>query len=235
MITLAIDTSSASGSVALVDDGRLAAEWTVGDVGLHARWLSRSIAAFLASAGCAAGDVDLFALTTGPGSFTGLRIGVSAVKGLAWTLGRPVAGVSTLEAIAMNVPYAGRLVCPVLDARKKEVYAALYRLDGPEAVAVMPDSAMSPAALFERIERLCGPLGPVFLGSGLGAYGDLIRERVPGAELAPEPLWHLRASNVALIAGRPGAARVDASGLVPVYLRRSEAEIKGRAARNRQV
>lgn len=226
MKILAIDTSSTSGSVALTDDGRLIEERTVGDVGTHADWLMRGISGLLTSSGQPINEVDLFALTIGPGSFTGLRIGVSTVKGLAWSLGKPVAGVSTLVSLASNLRYTDMTVCPVLDARKREVYTALYRFEGGEAIALLPDSALSPKRLFEKIAELIGDGPLVFLGSGLGVYGELIKENVPWGVFTPEPLWHSRAANIALLAEKDASRWKDAISITPLYLRKSEAELK---------
>lgn len=226
---LAIDSSSTSGSIALFEDGRLVSEWTVGDVGTHADWLTRNVSALLESSGREVTDVDLFALSVGPGSFTGLRIGVSTVKGLAWTTGRPVSGVSTLAALSMNLAYTGLHVCPVLDARKKEVYSALYRVEGTRPVEVVPDGPRSPEDLVREVADKVSPKGVVFLGSGLNPYGEYFSENLPGASFAPEPLWHVRASCVARLAVDAGET-AEPAGLLPRYMRKSEAEIKAARA-----
>ena len=145
---LAIDTSTTSGSVALFAGDILIAECTVGEVGVHAGWLMGAIAALLDGARVSINDLGLLAFSHGPGSFTGLRIGVSTIKGLAWSAGIPVAGVSTLEALAYNARYSNLPVCPVLDARKKEVYAALYGFSNGVPRAVIPDTALTPDAFF---------------------------------------------------------------------------------------
>ncbi len=242
MLILAIDTSTFSGSIALVKDGLLVQELTSGDVGTHSNWLMPNISALLVGVHVDPEEVDYIALTNGPGSFTGLRIGVSVVKGLAWMLGKKVIGVSTLEALAYNLRYSSTLVCPMLDARKGEVYAALYRFTGGEpgrAEAVMKDSALSPELLIERLKEIAGPAGHsmpgvpvIFTGSGLNRYGDLLADRVQGALFARQPLWHVRASNVAEIAfeavktGKETVAVIESDGLKPLYLRKSEAELK---------
>lgn len=145
MRVLAVDTAASSGSVAIVEgvasehlagesaskcvmaDASVIGEINTGDVGTHSSWLLGAIDTLLKSTGIGKKDIDLFAISTGPGSFTGIRIGVSVIKGLAHTLGRPVVPISTLEAMAMNIPYSAIDICPVLDARKKEVYAAVFR------------------------------------------------------------------------------------------------------------
>lgn len=224
MLVLAFDTSSPSGSVALVRDASLVAELTVGSVGTHADWLMRAVVELLGSAGTDIKEVDLFAVDNGPGSFTGLRIGAATVKGLAWALGKKVAGVSTLESLALNLRYSGGAVCPVLDARKGEVYAAIYAFKGGAGEPLMKDSVMAPEALYEAASGLSSPV--VFLGPGLKTYGKAIAENVGQAVFAPESLWHIRASNVALLALQNPYAAIPPALLTPTYLRRSEAEIK---------
>lgn len=225
MNILAIDTSSASGSIALFSDKRLVAELTVSEAGVHAEWLLKSIDAFLSSINRSINEVDLFAVTNGPGSFTGLRIGVSAVKGLAWPTGKKAAGVSTLKALSLNLAYSGLPVCPVLDARKGEVYSALFSLKDGVIEELLPEAALAPPALVDALASLHLPSPPVFIGDGLKVYGGLLREKVVGASFAPEALWRIRASNIALLASDDDKGR-DPKELIPVYLRKSEAEIK---------
>ncbi len=227
MKLLSVDTSSSSGSIAIVSDGRLVSLWSSGDVGRHAEWLLPSIDALLKSVGMTVNDIDRFAVATGPGSFTGLRIGVSVIKGLAWALGKPVTGVSTLRALALNLRYSAMPVVPILDARKKEVYAALYKSTGAEMEAVINDAAFSPALLIEQVSGLLAEgVEPVFLGEGLRVYGELLREAFPGALIAPESEWQVRASNIAELALPDVEGTVDAALLVPLYRRKSEAEFK---------
>ena len=201
MKILAFDTSSASGSVALVDDNVVVAEWTSSSVAAHAVWLLPHIDGLLRGVNLGIRDMDLFAVANGPGSFTGLRIGVSVAKGLAWSLGKMVVGVSTLDALAMNFPYAGMPVCTLLDARRGELYAAIYEFDGGSPRAIMAQSALTPEGLSAAIAGLGIIKTPViFAGSGLNAYADYIKTNVKNAVFAPRPLWHIRASNVALAA-----------------------------------
>ncbi len=238
MLILALDTSTFSGSIALVKDGRLLGEVTTPDVGTHSKWLMPAMGALLDDARVGLAEVDYIALTNGPGSFTGLRIGVSVVKGLAWALGKPVLAVSSLEALAYNIRDSSSLICPVIDARKDEVYAALYRFDppGPAAhgakagygpLAVMGDSALSPVRLTECLAEFDSTI--YFIGNALNKYMDLFAGRVKGAAFAAKDLWHVNASNVALIAsikGGPEArSRVEPSALTPLYHRKSEAEL----------
>ena len=175
----------------------------------------------LADARWAPRDLDGLAVAVGPGSFTGLRIGVSAVKGLALALGLPIAAVPTLDAMAAGLPWAALPVCPVLDARKGEVYASLYRWDGGAMRREWEYLALSPAALAERLTE---PVIVVGDGAGRHPISPLARagaapRRLPVAGLS----WGR--------SGSSGCARgdtVDGCRLVPLYLRPSEAELKRR-------
>jgi len=231
MKILAFDTSSASGSVALVDNGALAAEWTSSSVAAHAVWLLPNIDGLLKSVNLGISDIDLFAVANGPGSFTGLRIGVSVAKGLAWSLRKRAVGVSTLYALAMNFAYAGMPVCTALDARKGELYAAVYKFGEPVGCSpksIMAESAVTPQGLLAGIAALEIKTPIIFAGSGLNAYAEYIKNNVKNAIFAPRPLWHIRASNVALAALEITRTKesLDPAVLPLVYLRKSEAEVK---------
>ncbi|HKZ46929.1 MAG TPA: tRNA (adenosine(37)-N6)-threonylcarbamoyltransferase complex dimerization subunit type 1 TsaB, partial [Thermodesulfobacteriota bacterium] len=153
MKILAIDTSASSGSIALLEDDQVIAELTTCTQKTHVERLLPLIKTLLSSINTKIEDVDGFALTTGPGSFTGLRIGLATIKGLAWSLNKPVVGVSTLEALAMNIPYSDKPICPILDARKKEVYAGIYKCNDNGPTCIMDDATISPQLLIERIKE----------------------------------------------------------------------------------
>src|SRR5512142_2291842 len=127
MKVLGIDTSTMMGAVGIVDGEELIAELRTNVSVTHSERLMLHVDGLLKSARLTLSDIDGFAVTVGPGSFTGLRIGLAAVKGLAYGTRKPVAGVSTLDVLADNLPYCKYQVCPVLDARKKMVYAAIYK------------------------------------------------------------------------------------------------------------
>lgn len=230
MKILAIDTSTKAGAVALVSGDELLAEESVRDSGAHAIWLMPAIDRVMKGAGVELKDIDLFALAIGPGSFTGLRIGVSTVKGLAWPLKKPVVGVSTLKALAMNFSGSNKVVCPLLDARKKEVYSALYRPPESDNVvaleALLPDSALRPEALIKEIEARLGEGDElVVAGPGLSVYGDLFKERFGEAQCATEEKWYPGAYNLALLALAGDGTEMDGEAIKPLYLRKSEAEL----------
>jgi tRNA threonylcarbamoyladenosine biosynthesis protein TsaB len=189
----------------------------------HSKRLLPMIDMALSAGGIGLREIDGFAVTIGPGSFTGLRIGVSTVKGLAWAVGKPVAGVSTLEALACQAGKAVDLICALLDARKGEVYAALFLAGGEAPVISMQATVLPPAALRDRIAERC-----LFVGDGALAYRreilDMFGDR---AVFAPDGQHKVRAATVGALAYRRfRAERFDAAlFLVPNYIRRSDAEL----------
>ncbi len=219
MRVLAVETSTLAGGVALLDGERLRGEYVLDVAATHSERLLPAIERLLADAGYAPRDLTGLAVAVGPGSFTGLRIGLSTVKGLALALGVPVAAVPTLDAMAAALPFAALPVCPVLDARKGEVYACRYRWDGTAMRREWDYLALSPAALAARLDE---PV--ILLGDGAPAIAS------PHARLAPP---HRRLPSPAAV-GVLGQARlaagdtVPAAELVPIYLRPSEAELKRR-------
>ena len=224
---LSIETSTLTGAVALLQAGRLVAESRVSVAVTHGERLMAAIDGVLRSARWELGDVDGFAVALGPGSFTGLRIGLSTVKGLAFATGKPVVGVPTLDALAWRLPFCAYPVCPVLDARKNEVYTALYltrdgRLDRLEAAR-----AVGPAILAEELRATTeGPV--VFLGDGVAPFASLFAEMLgTRVRLAPADLRLPSAVTVGELGGWALARgeTADAAGLVPLYLRPSEAEL----------
>ncbi len=222
MKLLAIDTSTNACSVALTCDGELVAEYLLNQGKTMSGRLLECVDAVLGGAGLTVADLDSFGVALGPGSFTGLRIGVATVKGLALATGKPVVGFSSLAMLAMNLPWTPFPVCPMFDARKGEVYAALYDCRGlPEARVA--DCVLSPAAFLDRISGTT-----IFIGEGAIRYRELIETRLGGCALfAPSSFNPPRASSGALLAAdalRRGNAASLAT-LSPVYIRPSEAEL----------
>ena len=219
MLTLAFESSAKPASVALVQDGALLTMYSQCSALTHSRTLLPMAEDMLKNAGLSLSDVDLIAVAHGPGSFTGIRIGVSTVKGLAWASDKPCVGVSTLEAMAYNGVAAGGVVCAVMDARRSQVYNALFRIENGVPVRLTEDRAIALAELAEELRTLNERVFLVGDGAALtAAYLD--KCGLPYA-VAPENLRWQSAYGVAMAAqGKTGMA----DELLPVYLRLSQAE-----------
>jgi tRNA threonylcarbamoyladenosine biosynthesis protein TsaB len=220
MRVLAVDTSTMAGGVALVEDARVVGESLLDVRTTHSERLMVAVDRALTDARWAPETLDGLAVAVGPGSFTGLRIGLATVKGLALALDRPIAPVPTLDAMAAGVPWASRPVCTLLVARRDEVFACLYRWDGVAMRREWDYVALSPAALAARLAE------PV-LGVGDGVA------LIDSPWLTP--VWPVRRGPSAAVVGWLGAERlrrgesVAPAELLPLYLRPSEAELKRRA------
>lgn len=227
MRLLAVETSTRTGALALLEAGVVVAESRVNITVTHGERLLAAIDAVLRSARWQLADVAAFAVALGPGSFTGLRIGLSTVKGLAFATGRPVVGVPTLDALAWSLPFCAYPVCPILDARKNEVYAGVYRTRDGRLEVLEAARAVAPAALAEGLRaRADGPV--VFLGDGVGPFGDTLTDILgERARLAPAALRLPSAVTVGELGSRALARGevVDPADLRPFYLRPSEAEL----------
>lgn len=225
MRILAVDTSSRMGSVAVVEGETVTAELSATSGQTHAKRLLSAVIATLDMACMGLEDCDGFAVTTGPGSFTGLRIGISTVKGLAFAARKPVTGVSSLDALAAQFPLCRHTVCPMVDAGKGQVYTTLYEM-GPhmERQRLVDDCAVDPGKWLKSLHGAC-----LFVGDGAGSYRDLIRNTL-GAKVhfAPPYLNMVRASvvgSLGLKQIREGLT-VDIAALKPHYIRKSDAELK---------
>ena len=234
MKILAIETSAKSVSAAVVENGVLLAS-AYQNMGLtHSRTLMPLVDGMLSAAGLRVQDMDLLAAANGPGSFTGLRIGVSALKGLAWALEKPCCGVSTLAAMARNLAHMEGLIICAMDARRNQVYNALFLAQDGVLTRQCPDRAIGLAELAEEIKNRPEPKFVVGDGAGL-CYNHLLEQDVP-CRMAPPQLVMQNAVGVALAAEEMAAARqvTTARDLVPVYLRLSQAE-RERLARGLKI
>ena len=224
MLILAFETSAKAGSVALLDDGRLLGE-NYQNTGLtHSQTLLSMAEALISHCGYTPQDIEAVAVAAGPGSFTGVRIGVAAAKGFAWGKELPCCGVSTLEAMALNLGIWQGYVLPVMDARRNQVYTALFHADCGKYTRVRDDRAISLRELGEDIQNLAEPIFLVGDGSIL-CYNTLL-ETVPALVLPPEHRMHQRAAGVGLAAYPRLLAEesCDGAALTPNYLRLSQAE-----------
>lgn len=227
MHILAVDTTTPSGSVALLENETLRGEFCLESQETHSARLFRAIDALLEAAGLGIREVNAFAVAAGPGSFTGIRIGLGAVKSLAFASGKPVAPVSTLFALALKPAAEGaRLVCPLLDAKKEEIYTALFERGRAGLVEIIPQGAYAPDAFFARLpaRRVIS-----FIGNGLEAYRSklepYVRDKARFSERSPFIAAEVGRAGFRLLREGKG---VTAAGLEPVYFRRSQAEEKSR-------
>lgn len=221
---LAFESSAKAASVALMENGKLLAE-SYQNTGLtHSQTLLSMAEDLLKTCGKTAGDITAVAVAAGPGSFTGVRIGMAAAKGFAWGRQLPCYGVSTLEAMAMGLGIWDGYIVPTMDARRSQTYTALFKAEQGMLTRIMDDCAISFAELGAKIKN-CEK--SVFLvGDGANLCYNTLEDTVPGLILPPEHRLHQRAAGVALVAqaqmdkGLPG----DGASLVPNYLRLSQAE-----------
>lgn len=153
MKILAIDTSAIVATVAVTEDAKPLAQYTVNNGNTHSETLLPMIESVLKSLKLSVSDIDLFALSAGPGSFTGVRIGAATIKGLAFNSSKPCTEVSTLEALAQNLVLHKGLICPVMNARRSQVYTALFSSDGENLTRLMPDSALAISELDELLSK----------------------------------------------------------------------------------
>ncbi|MGB9081089.1 MAG: tRNA (adenosine(37)-N6)-threonylcarbamoyltransferase complex dimerization subunit type 1 TsaB [Desulfuromonadaceae bacterium] len=237
MNILAIDTSTSLAGIAIAVDEQIVAESLLNTNRTLSARLVPEIERLLATAGLAIADIDLFASTVGPGSFTGVRGGVATIQGLALATGKPCAGYSSLAMLAMNFSLSTIPVCPLLDARKSEVYAALYDCSAAIPSPRINDCVLLPAAFLDQIAASTGePV--IFVGEGAVRYHDQIAERLGDQALfAPYPLHSSHAVNgtlLALHAFKNGEA-LEPSRLLPVYLRASDAELMKTKADRRET
>ena len=234
MKILAFETSAKAASVALLENGKLLGE-SYQNTGLtHSQTLMVMAEDLLKACSFTAKDVEAVAVAAGPGSFTGVRIGVAAAKGFAWGGELPCYGVSTLEAMARNLGVYQGYVVPAMDARRSQVYTAIFRAEKGTLSRVEEDMAISLQELAEKIKIF---EEPVFLvGDGAVLCYNTLLEEVPGLVLPPEHRMHQRAAGVALAAQAMADAGDPGNGaeLTPNYLRLSQAERERAARENRE-
>jgi len=225
MLILALDTNSSLGSVALLENRRLLAEVNLDSKQTHSEKLLPAVDYLLNSLGIEIPDIDGFALAVGPGSFTGIRIGMSTLKSFAFASGKKIAPVSNLAALAakLELPQA-RLLCPMLDAKKKEIYAALFEVKARRRQEVIVQGVYSPDDFISRL-----PVGRIinFIGSGATAYQDKIR-----ALCRDKARFSNRSLFIGFEVGKLGyeilkaGEGLDFNRIEPLYLRKSQAEEK---------
>lgn len=220
MLTLAFESSAKAASVALCEDGRLISQVTQCSGLTHSRTLLPMAEDLLRNVNCSMAEIDCFAVAQGPGSFTGIRIGVSTVKGLAWAAEKPCVGVSTLAAMAWNGIAAGGLICAVMDARRAEVYNALFTVENGRPKRLCEDRAVSLGLLAEELAEQGQE--PFLVGDGAEVCEAFLRKNEMPFQTAPENLRWQSAWGVAMESlDKPVLSSQE---LLPVYLRLSQAE-----------
>ena len=225
-----IHTSGPACGVAIAREGRLVCDMQLVSGRTHSQRVMPMVEAALAMSDMAVSDIDVFGAVTGPGSFTGVRIGVSSVKALAHAAGKPCVGVDALHALAANIQAFDGVVCPILDARAQQVYGAMFRAgDVPQRLC--GDEAMPLTAFLDRVEAT--DERALFLGDGVAAMRGAIEARLGGrAQFAAPQHMNLRAGSACAIAMRLAeqGETTDYLHLLPLYLRAPQAE-RERAAR----
>lgn len=226
MLILALDSTAVSASVALCRDGVLLGEYTV-NVGLtHSETLLPMIESLLATTHTSIKDIDAFACNAGPGSFTGVRIGVATIKGLAFEKNKPCVSVSTLDSLARNAAIYDGVVCPVMNARRQQVYNALFRCIGGNLTRLTSDRAISIAELGNELNTCYSADNIYLVGDGARMTHDAFEIAGIASYLLPDRLLNQSAANTALCASdviEKGHYVTDTE-LVPIYLRPSQAE-----------
>ena len=222
MKILATDTSATTASVAICEDGVLLAEYTVNNGNTHSETLLPMVESALRALSLSTADVDLFACSAGPGSFTGVRIGAATVKGLAFGTNKPCAAVSTLDALAYNLLGYKGLICPVMNARRSQVYTALFESDGEKIKRLSEDEAISIQELDEKLSALGAPVR--FCGDGYDITVAALKKTT--ALFTPERARYQSAHSVAAcaLAHFADGKVVSDRELVATYLRPCQAE-----------
>lgn len=229
MRVLAVETSTLWGGVAVMDGKGLIAEVRLNVRTTHSERLMNAIDYSLRQSAMNISDIDVLAVAAGPGSFTGLRVGVSTVKGISYATGKPVVSVPSLEAFAWNFPFGRHPVCVMFDARKKEVYAALFLWDGENCKRLISEASVKPEELLRGHILDMDYDKVVFAGEGADLYKDWIMDIMKEkAVFAPLHLMSPSAANVAYVGLRKAQRGefTDPKALCPFYIRKSEAELK---------
>ena len=223
-VILAFETSGMCGSVALVSDGLCIGEYSLNSKLTHSRRLLNGIERLMTDAGIGWDQIDALAVSSGPGSFTGLRIGLSTAKGLAMATGKVLIGVPTLDGLASQFACMDSLICPILDARKKEVYAALYRTGNKGQINRISEyMVIRPEMLAEKIVEKT-----VVAGEGAALYGDILKKAANGLVTIALPEIHFaRAASTGMVGVQKWKEKefLDPAAAVPIYVRPSDAEL----------
>ncbi len=225
MKILAIDSSGLVATVALLCENILVGEYTIHNKKTHSQTLLPMIHDMLQMAGTDVKELDAVAVASGPGSFTGLRIGASTAKGLAQALGIPIIPVPTLEGLAYNAAGADALACPLMDARRNQVYYGIYNVKGEKPEAIVEPEAAPIQKMIDKINELGLPV--LFMGDGTAVFGEKLKEEITAPyAFGADSVRYQRASSVASLGRRylEEGKQIEAGAFAPVYFRLSQAE-----------
>lgn len=225
MLLLAIESSALVASIAIMSDNTLLGEYTTNFKKTHSQTLLPMMNELVQMTGISMEDLDAIVIAGGPGSFTGLRIGAATAKGLGLALNKPLVNVPTVDALAFNLYGTEQVICPIMDARRGQVYTGLYTFEGDDFKIIAPQKAVGIEEIVEEINALGRPA--IFLGDGVPVHETFIREHstVP-CRFAPAHLNAQRAGALAALGKRYfEEGRVEtADEHIPEYLRLSQAE-----------
>lgn len=222
MTILALDTSSAAGSAALVRGGAVIVERAGDGSRTHGQRLPRELMDVLRDGGAALADVDGFGIAIGPGSFTGLRVGIATMQGLALARRKPLAPISTFEALAFLARGSASPIAVWIDAHRGQVFATLYAADGRTVLA--PPTSLTPAATLDAWTDVMGTARVQFAGDGAVRYATAIHERLADRARLPGDAPPVAGAIGVLAAADPGRA-VAPHAVVPLYVRRPDVEL----------
>jgi tRNA threonylcarbamoyladenosine biosynthesis protein TsaB len=225
MRIVALDTATEVCGLAIWRDGQVQAERRIAQGVTHTKVLMQALQELFRETGTQVAAVDGWVVTQGPGSFTGLRIGISTIKGLSLATGKPVAGVSTLAVLAHQAPAHAHWVCPMIDARRQQVYWSLYQRVGDELVTVLPESAGS---VSEALALIGAQRPSLFIGNGARLYSEAIQRHSQANVCLADDAHHALMPGVAACLGSrilAQGAGVDVHRFAPVYLRTADAQL----------
>jgi tRNA threonylcarbamoyladenosine biosynthesis protein TsaB len=225
MKLLALDTSSAVAAVAVLDQDKLIAEYNLNHKKTHSQKMMPMMEEVLKSCELSPKDIDVFGVSLGPGSFTGLRIGITTMKVMAQALGKPLVGVSSLEGLAFNLPFCREMICPIVDAQRDLLYTGFYQWNEKDLQKVKDHDILHVEELISFVKERGQKA--VFVGDGVEKFRTVLLERLPEqAVFPPVPFLLPRASSIGALAMKQAIKEVlqKPEEIVPVYMRKSQAE-----------
>jgi tRNA threonylcarbamoyladenosine biosynthesis protein TsaB len=225
-LVLALDASHMKGSAAVTQGREILCEIVFDASDTHSATLMPAVDECLKTAGVRTSDIDLFVTVIGPGSFTGLRIGLATVKGFAAVNGRPVAAVGSLELLAAAIPFVSDPVLPLIDARRGEVYAAVYDMSSGGPIELLPPFASSPDSLGDITADSIGGRGIIICGTGSERYRSELEEALPQGTRYCGPKWSVPSASIAaaLALEREPVPYENLSDIEPLYIRPPDAK-----------